>query len=259
MNKKFTFINETINVGDKVLYRIKALRDFSNVKSGDLGGFLENEDNLNHEGLCWVYDDACVYDYAKISDNARVRGSATVRGNAMVCDDARIGESAIVEQNAYVGCTACVVGTSCVTGHAEVLEYALVKGNAYITDNAYVSDNATVTGNAKLYNSCIVCNNAEVGGDVVMFDNASISTDGMVHNNTDYACIHVYSYEHDDMECEVYVTFYKLKDDEGTIVTDFEGKIYNLDEFRIMIDEKYSGELNLRFKDAARVAEQTIR
>lgn len=259
MDKKFTFINETVTVEDKTLYRIKALRDFGFIKAGDLGGFIENEDNLSHEGLCWVYDDARVYDNAKISDNARVRGFATVRGNAMVCDDARIGESAIVEQNAYVGCKACVVGTSYVTGHAEVLEYALVKGNAYITDNAYVSDNATVTGNAKLYNSCIVCNNAKVGGDVVMFDNASISTDGMVYNNTDYACIHVYNYEYDDMECEVYVTFYKLKGEEGTIVTDFEGKIYNLDEFRTMIDEKYSGELNTRFKDAARVAEQTIK
>ena len=36
------------------LFRIKALKDFGNVKKGDLGGFIEKTDNLSQEGNCWV-------------------------------------------------------------------------------------------------------------------------------------------------------------------------------------------------------------
>ncbi|EJF74094.1 hypothetical protein ME7_01609 [Bartonella birtlesii LL-WM9] len=35
-----------------VLYRICALKDFDDVKAGHLGGFIEKESNLSHEGNC---------------------------------------------------------------------------------------------------------------------------------------------------------------------------------------------------------------
>jgi hypothetical protein len=56
MNKKYKLTKETIIVDSSTLYRIKALNDIpsSNVKKGDLGGFIENESNLSHEGSCWV-------------------------------------------------------------------------------------------------------------------------------------------------------------------------------------------------------------
>ena len=38
--------------------RIRALIDFGNVKKGELGGFIEKEENLSHENNAWVYDDA---------------------------------------------------------------------------------------------------------------------------------------------------------------------------------------------------------
>ena len=34
--------------------RVVALIDFSNIKTGDIGGFVESEENLSHDGLCWV-------------------------------------------------------------------------------------------------------------------------------------------------------------------------------------------------------------
>lgn len=54
------------------VYRIKALRDFGNVKKGDLGGYIESEDNLSHEGTAWIYDDAEVYGDIQIDGNLRV-------------------------------------------------------------------------------------------------------------------------------------------------------------------------------------------
>ncbi len=54
--KKYEFTNETQQVGDATLYRIRALRGFGDVKASDLGGFIEKEDNLSHDGICWVYN-----------------------------------------------------------------------------------------------------------------------------------------------------------------------------------------------------------
>ena len=83
--KKFELTSEFItNIFGTKLFRIKALIEFGNVKAGELGGFVEKEENLNHEGNAWVYGNAEVY------GNARVYGNAWVYGNARVCDDARV-------------------------------------------------------------------------------------------------------------------------------------------------------------------------
>ncbi len=63
INKKYEFTEETKDICGKKLYRIRALRDFKGVKAGDLGGFIEKEENLSHEGNCWVYNNAM---YAEI-------------------------------------------------------------------------------------------------------------------------------------------------------------------------------------------------
>ena len=47
MEKKYKLTEETTNMGGRTLYRIEALKDFGNVKKGDKGGFIENEDNLS--------------------------------------------------------------------------------------------------------------------------------------------------------------------------------------------------------------------
>ena len=81
--KKFELTSESIvNIFGKRLFRIKALIEFGNVKEGELGGFIEKEENLSHEGNAWVCGDAWVY------GNAKVYGNAWVCGNAKVCGDA---------------------------------------------------------------------------------------------------------------------------------------------------------------------------
>ena len=72
--KKYKLTEETIIVNDKSLYRIEALKDFGNVKKGDKGGFVENEDNLSQYDDCWIYDNAQVYDNAEVYDHAKVYG-----------------------------------------------------------------------------------------------------------------------------------------------------------------------------------------
>ena len=72
MAKKFELTAEFVtNIFGKKLFRIKALMAFGDVKEGELGGYLEKEENLDHDGNAWVYG------------NARVSGNedyATVKG-----------------------------------------------------------------------------------------------------------------------------------------------------------------------------------
>ena len=62
--KKFELTTESITFLGRTLFRIKALISFGNVKAGELGGYIEKEGNLSHEGNAWVSGDA---DIATIS------------------------------------------------------------------------------------------------------------------------------------------------------------------------------------------------
>lgn len=82
--KKYELTEETVTVYGKTLYRIRAVRDFGSVKTGEFGGYIEKEENLSHFGDAWVYGDARVYGNAKVYGDARVSGNAWVYGNAEV-------------------------------------------------------------------------------------------------------------------------------------------------------------------------------
>ena len=118
MEKKYELTEETIewtgftNGSRKAftLHRIKALKDFSGVKKGDLGGFVEKESNLAQDGDCWVYDDAAVYDNAEIYGNAKVFDNAEIYGNAKVFNNAEIGGYARVHDEALICDNAAVYG-----------------------------------------------------------------------------------------------------------------------------------------------------
>lgn len=101
--KKFELTAEFVtNVFGKKLFRIKALVAFGNVKKGELGGFIEKEDNLSHSGNAWVSGNAQVYDNAQVYGNAQVYDNARVSGNARVYGDAWVSGNAWVSGDAQV-------------------------------------------------------------------------------------------------------------------------------------------------------------
>ena len=68
MEKKYEILKDIfkkIFFGRKI-YKKRALKDFPDVKKGDIGGFVESEDNLSHKCNCWIYDKAKVWDDAKL-------------------------------------------------------------------------------------------------------------------------------------------------------------------------------------------------
>ena len=147
--KKFELTAEFVtNVFGKKLFRIKALVAFGDVETGELGGFIEKEDNLSHYGNAWVYGDAQVYGNASVYGNAQVSGNAQVYGNAWVYGNASVYGNAQVSGNAQVYGNAWVYGNASVSDNAQVYGNAQVSGNAWVYGNAQVSGNARVSGNA---------------------------------------------------------------------------------------------------------------
>src|SRR5574337_551685 len=107
MSKKYELVlnDSTMINGGVKLYQIKALKDFGDVRKGDLGGYIEKEDNLSQEGDAWVSGNAHVTGDARVSENPRVSGDAWVSGNARVSGDARVSGHALVDGDDQVfGC-----------------------------------------------------------------------------------------------------------------------------------------------------------
>ena len=76
--KKYELTEETVTVYGKTLYRIRAVRDFGSVKTGEFGGYIEKEENLSHFDNAWVCGDAWVFGNARVYDDAWVSGNAEV-------------------------------------------------------------------------------------------------------------------------------------------------------------------------------------
>ena len=183
---KYELTEETKTLANgTVLHRIRALRDFipafnHSVCAGDLGGWVEKENNLSQTGTAWVFKNAMVYENAWVCDNAIVGGNAQIYGRARVCGGAWIKENANVYGNARVYGDALVCNTAEVYENANVCEYAKVFGDARIYGNAFVFGKAIVCSFAE------VCGNTDVGGNADICGNAQIkgSHDYAVFKNT---------------------------------------------------------------------------
>lgn len=111
--QKYELTDNTQVVDDKTLYQIRALIDIPQYKvnAGDLGGWVEKESNLSHDGDCWVADNAMVWGNAIVWCNARVSG------DAQVWCDARIWGNAVVSGNVRIRGNAWVSGNTVVSGY----------------------------------------------------------------------------------------------------------------------------------------------
>ena len=76
IEKKFELTDKFVfNTFGIKLFQIKCTKSFKYAKEGDLGGYVEKDENLDQESDAWVYG------------NARVYGNAQVYGNADIEND----------------------------------------------------------------------------------------------------------------------------------------------------------------------------
>ena len=131
--EKYRLTSSTMIYAGHKLHRIRAIKDFGNVKTGSLGGWIESEANLSHDDDAWVADQAIVYENAIVSDFAVVSGHAVVHGHAKVHNNAEVQDEARIGEDADIGCDARIVGEADITDNAVVnddQDYLLVRGVA---------------------------------------------------------------------------------------------------------------------------------
>lgn len=144
------------------LHRIRAVADFGDVKAGQLGGWIESEQNLSQDGNAFVYEESEVFWDARIDGNAQIRGKAKVYDNAHIYDNAQVSKNARVYGNAQIYGHAQVSGDAQVYYDAQIYGNAQVSGHAWIYDNAKISDEAQVSGNAQVYGDTVISGNTHV-------------------------------------------------------------------------------------------------
>lgn len=142
-NTKYEITN-TEHIEYPWLHRIRALRPVGvQVQAGELGGFVESEDNLSFE----PGDDAWVFDDAIACGNARVRKGGELHDEAIARDSALVMEQSVL------------------SGHAVVEDEAMVRA-ATVTENAHVSGFGVVAAMPNTHSRPLLAANAVVYGSI---------------------------------------------------------------------------------------------
>lgn len=126
MQKKYSLTGKSIYYSGRTLFQIKAGFSFGSIVKGEIGGYVEKEENLSQDGDAWV------------SGNAQVYGDAYVSGNAQVYGNARVSGNAYVSGNAWVSGNAHVYGNACVYGDAHVYGDARLEAKACFTRGWFI-------------------------------------------------------------------------------------------------------------------------
>lgn len=146
--------------------RIRALRDFGDVKAGELGGFIESEENLSHNGRCWVYGDAKAGGKTSIQDDASIRDNAvavnvSMKGSSLISMDAQAsnvvmsGKSTITD-NAFVDKRYHTTGRTIMKGDSRIEGDAVVRANLRMCGDAAIVS-GTYTTNMDLGADAYIC------------------------------------------------------------------------------------------------------
>lgn len=184
--KKNTKTAYDLNNKEVTLYQIRALRDFNCpykinpddeilgqtlIKKGELGGYVEKEENLSHEGGCWIFEDAEVLDNARVEGNARLVGRSLVRDNAVVKGYSCLAASAYVWGNAILdGCTVMkgqvsIGGNSTTNGYVSINGNSQVRGDSVLDGYIYLGGTVVVE-DAKVTGSVHLCGQYRVSFDI---------------------------------------------------------------------------------------------
>lgn len=134
-----------------ILYQIRALRDLPGVKAGDLGGYIETEDNLSQDGECWVYPHSFIFGNSKIEGNAKVAGFTNVYdsklfGNVYIYGKEDLGGRGITICDSTICGKAIISGDKIYISSTEIADWATINNNCHIR-NSKIHGNTVVKGN----------------------------------------------------------------------------------------------------------------
>lgn len=156
------------------LYRIRALTDIflHGVTKGTLGGWVEHQDILSHEGNAWIANEACLGGKTIVQDDACVSGNAIVFGKSEIKGQAKVKDSATV-YNTHIHRNVIV------SGYARLLAVRLngssfhhplkIGGNVHIQASIIGGSNTVIEGNVHVTESVLYLSRTEILNDAKLF------------------------------------------------------------------------------------------
>lgn len=155
--KKFELTESKKNWKGVSLYQIKACINFTTntgieISEGELGGWIEKEENLSQEGKSWIWKDAKVCGSAEISKNAEVYGNAEIFGAAKIDGNAKISGDTKISGNAIVCGNAIIYGDAEISSPDQILNVTPVgKYRLSLTFFKTKNDLIKISYNWKIY------------------------------------------------------------------------------------------------------------
>lgn len=174
---KYELTGETRDHEGLTVHRIRAVRDFGDVKAGDLGGWIEGERNLSHTGDAWIANDAVAAGLSVVQDDAQMRNEAALYDHAVLTGSATMEGNAIADDHAKIVDRAWMGGDSHATGRVWVSDDSSLSDNVQVQDNSEISGNAELGGNVKVQDYGVVTEDARLSGNVVIRDKAVVGAD----------------------------------------------------------------------------------
>lgn len=187
LGKKYEIVeDQSISFNGKKLYRIRALRDITqymcrfrgvilkDVKKGELGGYVENESNLSHEGKCWIYDDSIVYDKSVIYDNAIVMENSVVSDISMVHGESVILRKSTIDRFSEVS-GKTLVDHSKIGNCSSILDENIIRNSEIIKSKVAYSEvgDSVLSNGSKVLSSNIV--RSHIDGDISISNSHKIN------------------------------------------------------------------------------------
>ena len=149
------------------LHRIRALRDIgSELKAGDLGGFVEGESNLSFEtgDNAWIFDDAIAAGEGCVDKGSVLRERAIVCGCAYASHGTEMSGDSRAEDDAYIR-------------GARLSRCARVSGSGMVLQSPTTKAAPILTGSCSVYGK--VMGDVMLAGSVVVISDETISNDSL--------------------------------------------------------------------------------
>lgn len=238
MSKKYILIDEgehSLYNPNKKLYRLKAIRDFGDVKKGDFGGLIEEEENLSHDGNCWIYDDSKVYDKAKVYGNAKVSNSSIVYGHTEIYGNAEVTRMSRVCDAAKIYDNATISGFCDICGCAEVYENAEIRDLSIIRRNVKIHGNAKISGDLKDFVNSYIAGDVDIAGNAYITKNADIVSNFNVMTTTWKEKVEIYDSNGSKTTDNIEVDITAFRNTDGSFTINCSDYLRTLDDILFMI------------------------
>ena len=162
---KYEITNIEMNWNGHILHRIKALKEFTlingkEIHKGDLGGWVESENNLSQEGLCWIYDECKMYEYARRSENSIGYGNSQQYENSKQYGNSQQFGNSMQYGNSRQYVNSQQFGNS--------MQY----GNSRQYGNSMQYGNSRQLGYSQQYEDSQQCGDSQQYGDSMQFGNS---------------------------------------------------------------------------------------